>query len=71
MGLGLPLLYVLDAVKKQPGSKMYYFGVVALDRFKSRLREYPQYCQQLATVDHFKQFPRHLIEAGRLVSRPD
>ena len=62
MGLGLALRYVLDAVKKPPGSKMYYFGVVALDRFRGRLREYPQYCQHLATVEHFKQFPPHLIQ---------
>ena len=66
MGLGLALRYVLDAVKKPPGSKMYYFGVVALDRFRGRLREYPQYCQHLATVEHFKQFPPHLVQVSRL-----
>ncbi|XP_043234309.1 CCR4-NOT transcription complex subunit 1-like isoform X1 [Amphibalanus amphitrite] len=62
MGLGLALRYVLDAVKKKPGSNMYNFGIVALDRFKHRLREYPQYCQHLATVEHFGQFPRHLVD---------
>ena len=62
MGLGLALRYVLDAVKKKPGSNMYNFGIVALDRFKHRLREYPQYCQHLATVEHFGGFPRHLVE---------
>ena len=64
MGLGLALRYVLDALKKKPGSNMYNFGVVALDRFKHRLREYPQYCQHLATVEHFGQFPRHLVDVS-------
>lgn len=61
-GLGIALRYVLDAVKKPPGSKMYNFGVVALDRFRLRLREYPQYCRHLTNVEHFNQLPKHLIE---------
>lgn len=36
MVLGVALRYVLDALRKQVGSKMYYFGIAALDRFKSR-----------------------------------
>lgn len=36
MALGLALRYVLDALRKPFGTKMYYFGVTALDRFKTR-----------------------------------
>ena len=41
---------------------MYYFGLAAVDRFKGRLKEYPQYCQHLASIPHFQEFPPHLIE---------
>ena len=60
--LGLALRFVLDAVRKPCESKMYYFGIAALDRFKSRLKDYPQYCQNLSWIPHFKDFPPHLIE---------
>ncbi|XP_032816690.1 CCR4-NOT transcription complex subunit 1 isoform X5 [Petromyzon marinus] len=62
MALGLALRYVLEALRKAFGSKMYYFGIAALDRFKNRLKDYPQYCQHLASIAHFSQFPHHLIE---------
>ncbi|CAG0883626.1 unnamed protein product [Darwinula stevensoni] len=61
MLLGIALRYVLDALKKSFGSKMYHFGVTALDRFKTRLKEYPQYCQHLAAIPHFRQFPSGII----------
>ncbi|XP_028814692.1 CCR4-NOT transcription complex subunit 1 isoform X4 [Denticeps clupeoides] len=62
MALGLALRYVLEALRKPYGSKMYYFGIAALDRFKNRLKDYPQYCQHLASINHFLQFPHHLQE---------
>ncbi|XP_037622048.1 CCR4-NOT transcription complex subunit 1 isoform X3 [Sebastes umbrosus] len=62
MALGLALRYVLEALRKSYGSKMYYFGIAALDRFKNRLKDYPQYCQHLASIAHFLQFPHHLQE---------
>ncbi|KAK8770607.1 hypothetical protein V5799_012928 [Amblyomma americanum] len=62
MALGLALRYVLDALRKPYGTKMYYFGITALDRFKTRLKDYPQYCQHLASIPHFKDFPEHLRE---------
>ena len=60
--LGLALRFVLDSVKKSPNAKMYFFGVAALDRFKTRLKDYPQYCQHIGSIPHFKEFPPHLIE---------
>ncbi|KAK3085676.1 hypothetical protein FSP39_006989 [Pinctada imbricata] len=62
MALGIALRFVLEALKKQHNSKMYFFGIAALDRFKTRLKDYPQYCQHLAAISHFHQFPQHLIE---------
>ena len=60
--LGLALRFVLDAVRKTPDSKMYFFGIAALDRFKTRLKDYPQYCQHVSCIPHFNDFPSHLKE---------
>ena len=54
--------FVLDAVRKTPESKMYFFGIAALDRFKTRLKDYPQYCQHVSCIPHFRDFPSHLVE---------
>ncbi|XP_035520453.1 CCR4-NOT transcription complex subunit 1 isoform X6 [Morone saxatilis] len=67
MALGLALRYVLEALRKPYGSKMYYFGIAALDRFKNRLKDYPQYCQHLASIAHFLQFPHHLQECVQYI----
>lgn len=60
--LGLALRYVMEALRKQEGSKMYYFGITSLDRFKNRLYLYPNYCEFLKTIPTFNEFPAHLIE---------
>uniref|UniRef100_A0A1Y9H2G9 Uncharacterized protein n=1 Tax=Anopheles dirus TaxID=7168 RepID=A0A1Y9H2G9_9DIPT len=62
VALGLALRCVLDALKKPDGSKMYYFGITALDRFKNKLHLYPKYCEYVHTIPHFSEFPPHLIE---------
>ena len=36
MALGIALRYVLEALRKPFGSKMYMFGIAGLDRFKTR-----------------------------------
>ena len=60
--LGLALRFVLEALRKPTDSNMFHFGVAALDRFKGRLKEYPQYCQHVTLIQHFKEFPSHLIQ---------
>ena len=40
MALGVALRYVLEALKKTQGTKMYMFGLTALDRFKTRWAVY-------------------------------
>uniref|UniRef100_A0A0K8TC24 CCR4-NOT transcription complex subunit 1 n=1 Tax=Lygus hesperus TaxID=30085 RepID=A0A0K8TC24_LYGHE len=60
--LGMALRYVLDALRKPHDSKMFYFGIAALDRFKSRLKEFHKYCEHIANIPHFAQFPPHLVE---------
>ena len=60
--LGLALRFVLEALKKGTDSNMFHFGIAALDRFKTRLKEYPQYCQHVTMIAHFRDFPPHLIQ---------
>lgn len=62
VSLGLALRFVLDALRKPEGSKMYYFGIAALDRFKNRLKDYHKYCEHVRAIPHFSEFPAHLIE---------
>ena len=50
--LGIALRYVLEALRKPPSppgtttssGKMFQFGMFALEQFKGRLHEWPQYC---------------------------
>lgn len=62
VSLGLALRFVLDALKKGEGSKMYYFGIAALDRFKTRLKDYHKYCEHVRAIPYFSEFPAHLCE---------
>ncbi|CAK8681219.1 CCR4-NOT transcription complex subunit 1-like isoform X2 [Clavelina lepadiformis] len=73
LALGIALRYVLEALRKPHNTKMYYFGIAALDRFKLKLKDYPQYCIHIASISHFKSFPGHLVEfveSGRQSEEP-
>jgi CCR4-NOT transcription complex subunit 1 len=45
--LALALRSVLDALRT-PNTKMFRFGYLALQQFKGRLQEWPQYCAQVS-----------------------
>lgn len=53
--LGVAVRYVLEALRKPAATKMFCFGLVALQHFKNRLHEWPQYCQSLAEIPALKQ----------------
>lgn len=55
--LFMALNYVLKALAKPPGSKMFHFGYTALEQFKSRLSEWSQYCTSLLQIPHMKLHP--------------
>ena len=61
MALGLALRYVLEALRKPFGSKMYYFGIAALDRFKNRYLIFFQCSEYLCSVVIFCQANNYLI----------
>jgi len=54
--LGIALRYVLDALRKPPNTKFFRFGLYALDQFKTRLVEWPQYCTQIYNIPHLRNF---------------
>jgi CCR4-NOT transcription complex subunit 1 len=41
--LGLALRFVREALQKEPTSKMFKFGLIALEQFAGRLNEWPMY----------------------------
>ena len=58
--LGIALRYVLEALRKPPMSspqsgKMFRFGMFALEQFKERLHEWPQYCSHIVQIPHLRQ----------------
>ena len=65
--LGGALRYVLEALRKPPNgganSKMYRFGLYALDQFKSRLPKWPQYCSHLIAIPHLRDEQGGLVRA--------
>ena len=64
MSLSLALRYVLDALKKGSSTKMHLFGLAALDKFRKRIKDFPQYCSNIASIPHFHQFPVHLRQVS-------
>ena len=48
--LGIALRYVLDALRKPPGSKMFAFGADALKQFAPIVHMWPQFCAHVLQV---------------------
>ena len=73
MTLGIALRYVLEALRQEPSigagnSKMFSFGMYALEQFKSRLAEWPQYCNHILHIPHLqKVYPDVVAEIAHLV----
>ena len=64
--LGIALRYVLEALRKAPvaggSGKMFRFGMYALEQFKQRLYEWPQYCSHIIQIPHLKQSHAQLVQ---------
>jgi CCR4-NOT transcription complex subunit 1 len=60
--LGVALRYVLDALRKPAGSKMFKFGLYALEQFKPRLYEWPQYCSHILAIPQIKAHHPDIID---------
>jgi CCR4-NOT transcription complex subunit 1 len=72
--LGIALRYVLEALRKDPeanptNERMFRFGKLALEQFRNRLIEWPQYCSHLVQITHFAGLCLDLYqEAQRAIS---
>ncbi|KAL7457410.1 hypothetical protein ACHAWC_009841 [Mediolabrus comicus] len=58
--LGIALRYILEALRKPPNQspqsgKMFRFGMFALEQFKERLHEWPQYCSHIVQIGHLRE----------------
>jgi len=58
---GIALRYVLEALRKEPelgesNDKMFRFGRIALDQFRQRLGEWPQFCSHLIQISHLVRY---------------
>ena len=61
--LGYALRIILDSLQFPPSSKMFMFGIHAIDEFKQKLKDYPQYCRFLKEKNpNYKDFPPRLLE---------
>lgn len=60
--LAFALRSVLEALKKEQGSKMWYFGLCALDQYKTRLKEFATYCHSMMNMLQF--LPRNITEVN-------
>ena len=75
--LGIALRYVLEALRKDPeqggsNEKMFRFGKISLEQFRSRLNEWPQYCSHLVQIQHLSKHCYELFtEAQRAISHPN
>jgi CCR4-NOT transcription complex subunit 1 len=69
ISLGIALRYVLEALRKPPSppgvttssGKMFKFGMFALEQFKGRLHEWPQYCSHIVQIPHLKDGYAELV----------
>ncbi|KAI5070413.1 hypothetical protein GOP47_0014756 [Adiantum capillus-veneris] len=60
--LGIALRYVLDALRKPLDSRMFSFGLAALEKFRDRLVEWPQYCNHILQISHMREAHGALVE---------
>ena len=72
--LGVALRYVLEALRRPPGTgnagKWFRFGMFALEQFKGRLHEWPQYCCHIIQIPHLRQNqPELVLEIERAMTR--
>lgn len=70
MALGFALRLVLDSLKKHfIYSKMFLFGVTALNHFRTKLKDCPQYCSSLMSFSPYNDIPQLLKEYIHFGSR--
>lgn len=69
--LGVSLRCIFEAIRKSPDSKLFRFGIWALDIFESRLQEWPQFCASLLQIPHLHvAYPTLAEHLNRISKNP-
>ncbi|KNC97024.1 CCR4-NOT core subunit CDC39 [Spizellomyces punctatus DAOM BR117] len=67
--LGMALRYVLDALRQPVGSRLFKFGIQALNQFQARLGEWPQYGSLLLQIGHLYQAHPEMVQYIKTLQR--
>lgn len=67
--LGYALRYVFDALRNKADSRMFRFGMWALEQFKERLHQWPQYCAHIIKIPHLQaNYPELVAHIERVAN---
>lgn len=67
--LATALRFVVDAYRKDPKDKMFMFASKALDEFKTILKDYAKYSDNLLKNSNFGLLSAELQEVGNLIMK--
>ncbi|XP_024374833.1 uncharacterized protein [Physcomitrium patens] len=56
------LTCILGALTKPVGTKMFSFAIQALDSFRERLKEWPEFCYHILQVPHIREAQNELVD---------
>ncbi|KAH9483822.1 CCR4-NOT transcription complex subunit 1 [Psilocybe cubensis] len=71
MPLTIAIRYIIDALHCPPETNLFKFGMQALSRFESRLKEWRPVCESLLQIPHFVEARPDLAAAmQRILSSP-
>ncbi|XP_057476799.1 uncharacterized protein LOC130764518 isoform X2 [Actinidia eriantha] len=59
--LGIALRKVLDALRKPPDTKIFAFGILAIEQFLDRLVEFPLLCNHILQISHLRGIQPKLV----------
>uniref|UniRef100_A0A5S6QEM5 CCR4-NOT transcription complex subunit 1 n=1 Tax=Trichuris muris TaxID=70415 RepID=A0A5S6QEM5_TRIMR len=66
--MGVAMRLVMDALRRDAGSKLFEFGVIALEQFKCDLKLHPRYCQTIIShipgFNNFSKLLKEYVQAG-------
>eukprot|EP00927_Polykrikos_kofoidii_P002672 TRINITY_DN11067_c0_g5_i2.p1 TRINITY_DN11067_c0_g5~~TRINITY_DN11067_c0_g5_i2.p1 ORF type:complete len:2502 (+),score=564.25 TRINITY_DN11067_c0_g5_i2:638-7507(+) len=65
--LGLALRCVLEALRRPTHTKMFRFGILALEQFLEKLPTWPQLCHHITLVEHMKDVVPEYVEYAQAI----
>ncbi|CDW52444.1 Not1 and DUF3819 domain containing protein [Trichuris trichiura] len=66
--IGIALRLVMDVLRREVDSKLFNFGVAALEQFKSNLKMHPRFCEAIIShipgFNSFSELLKEYVQAG-------